>query len=512
MRAFQWFPLWKTARHEKNSQSSITPTLGLRAGRDVALMMRSQIRAANCDARSLKSASAMNSAPLSIGPKQAATARRIVLTTFGSLGDLYPYLAIAQELQTRGHQVVIATTRNHRQKVESLGIGFHAVCPDLPDLSADRSTMRRIMDRRKGSEFVIRELVLPTLSDSFRDTLAASAGADLLVTHVLTYATRLVAEVNGIPWVGSFLQPLGFFSACDPPVLPQVLFLSKLRFLGPGFHRLFYGLAKRTCRSWAEPWDRLRAELRLPPIPEHPLFDGLYSPCLTLALFSRHFASPQPDWPPHTVVTGFPFPGTSDAAALPADLARFLDEGPPPIVFTLGSSGTVDSRPFFETSAAAAKMLGRRAVLIVGPDPENRPDTLPEGVTACEYADFSALFPKAAAVVHAGGIGSTALAMRSGRPMLVVPGAHDQFDNAARAVRLGIARTLSRSRYRPNRVARELEQLLGDQACCDQAIRIGSSVARENGRRAAADALERLLDPGAHRTVDPQRPSHAAIL
>jgi UDP:flavonoid glycosyltransferase YjiC (YdhE family) len=432
----------------------------------------------------------MNSAPLS-RPTQAATPRRIVLTTFGSLGDLHPYLAIAQELQTRGHDVVIATTLNYREKVESLGIGFHALCPDRPDLSADRSTMRRIMDRRKGSEFVIRELVLPLLRDCFRDTLEASAGADLLVSHVLTYATPLVADVKGIPWVGSFLQPLGFFSACDPPVFPQVPFLSRLRCLGPGFHRLFYRLAKRTCRSWADPVHRLRAELRLPPTPENPLFES-FSPFLTLALFSRYFASEQPDWPAQTVVTGFPILGNSGAADLPAELARFLDNGPPPIVFTVGSSGFVDARTFFETSAAAARLLGRRAVLIVGPDPENRPETLSEEVSAFEYAEFSALFPAAAAIVHAGGIGTTALAMRSGRPMLVVPRAHDQFDNAARATRLGIARTLNRRHYRPGRVAKELERLLADQSCSDRATRIGESVAREHGSRAAADALERL--------------------
>ena len=53
----------------------------------------------------------------------------------------------------------------------------------------------------------------------YQDILAAAEGADLLVSHVLTYATRLVAEKLGIPWASAFLQPLGFFSAYDPPVL-----------------------------------------------------------------------------------------------------------------------------------------------------------------------------------------------------------------------------------------------------------------------------------------------------
>src|SRR6202035_3611680 len=118
-----------------------------------------------------------------------------------------------------------------------------------PDLDHDRDAMRRIMDSRKGSEYVIRELLMPVLQQSYEDLLAVAQGADLLVSHVLTYATRLVAEKKDIPWAASFLQPLGFFSAYDPPVLPQIPFLSKLRVLGPAFHRPFFGLAKWSCRS-----------------------------------------------------------------------------------------------------------------------------------------------------------------------------------------------------------------------------------------------------------------------
>jgi len=212
------------------------------------------------------------------------TGRRIVLTTFGSLGDLHPYIAVAQGLQARGHEVIIATTRHYQQRIEARGIGFHAVRPDGPDLDADRDVMRRIMDSRKGSEYVVRELLMPVLRESYEDVLAAAQGADILVSHVLTYATRLVAEKTGIPWASIFLQPLGFFSAYDPPVLPQVPFLSKLRFLGPGFHRPLFWLAKRSCRSWADPWHRLRAEISLPPTSENPLFEGYHSPSLVLVL------------------------------------------------------------------------------------------------------------------------------------------------------------------------------------------------------------------------------------
>jgi UDP:flavonoid glycosyltransferase YjiC (YdhE family) len=151
-----------------------------------------------------------------------------VLTIFGSLGDLYPYIAVARGLQARGHEAIIATTCHHRQRIEARGIGFRPVRPDGPDLDTDRDVLRRIMNPRKGVEYVICELLMPAVRESYEDILAAAQGADLLVSHVLTYATRLVAEKRGIPWASSCLQPLGFFSAYDPPVLPQLLSLSKL--------------------------------------------------------------------------------------------------------------------------------------------------------------------------------------------------------------------------------------------------------------------------------------------
>ena len=286
----------------------------------------------------------MGSAAPTSEPKTGQTARRIVLTTFGSLGDLYPYIAVALGLQARGHEAIIATTRHYRQRIESQGIGFHAVRPDGPDLDVDRDTMRRVMDRRRGTEYVIRELMMPVVRESYEDILAAAEGADLLVSHVLTYATRLVAEKKEFLGPAGSSSPWAFSPAYDPPVLAQLPFLSKLRFLGPAFHRRLFQLAKQSCRSWGEPWHRLRAEIHLPPTSENPLFEGLYSPSLVLAMFSQRFAAKQPDWPSQTVVSGFPFSDEGDEAGMSPELVRFLDAGPPPIVFTLGSSATLERR------------------------------------------------------------------------------------------------------------------------------------------------------------------------
>jgi UDP:flavonoid glycosyltransferase YjiC (YdhE family) len=138
-------------------------------------------------------------------------------------------------------------------------------------------------------------------------------------------------------------------------------------------------------------------------------------------------------------------------------------------------------------------MLGRRAVFIVGKDWANWPGSLPEGVMAFDYAPFVELFPRAAVIVHPGGVGTTALAMRSGRPMIVVPYAQDQFDNAARVTRPGLARTIPRQRYTPTRVAAELRQLLDNPMYAERTLGIGEMLRQEDGVRAACDALEELL-------------------
>jgi rhamnosyltransferase subunit B len=418
---------------------------------------------------------------------------RIVLTTFGSLGDLHPYLAIALGLQARGHEAVIATCGCYRQKVEALGIPFWAIRPDSPDWEAEPDLMSRFVDRRQGPEQVVRKWIMPALRESYDDLLAAAKDADLLVSHPITYATRLVAEQERIPWASSMLAPLGFFSAYDPPVLPTAPFFAQLRFLGPAFYRRLFGLLKRAIRSWSEPWHRLRAEIGLPPTTEAPIFEGQHSPSLVMALFSTLLADLQPDWPPRTVITGFPFYEEESRAGMPSELTRFLDGGVPPIVFTLGSSAVLAAGRFYEQSAAAAQRLGRRAVLLIGTDPRNRAASLPEGVAAFEYAPFAELFPRAAAIVHQGGVGTTAQAMRAGRPMLVMPYAHDQPDNAARVTRLGIARTISRNRYTAARAADELAHLLDDPTYAERAAEVGRRVGGEDGVRAACEALEGVL-------------------
>ena len=413
--------------------------------------------------------------------------RRVVLTTVGSWGDVLPYVAIALGLRDRGHSAIVATSACYREKVEALGVGFHAVRPDS-DWVADAELMRRRSHRGLGLIRIAREWLLPALRESYDDMTAAVAGADVLVSHPLAaYAARLVAEKTGVPWVSTMLVPVGFFSAYDGTEIPLPAALSApFRWLGPRGRLAMLWSGRRATRFLAKPWYRLRAELGLPPATDgNPLADS-HSPDLNLAMFSTLLAAKQPDWPPQTVVTGFPVSSRAGGAGMPAALTRFLESGPPPLVFTLGTAVGADAGRFYEISLAAAQALGHRAVFVgSGVKPlAGGSETL-----RLDYAPFAELFPRAAAIVHHGGIGTTGLVMRSGRPMLVMPRAWDQPDNAARVARLGIARIVPRHRYTASRVASELRQLLDDQYQ-QRALSVSQQLEDEDGVRSACEAIE----------------------
>jgi UDP:flavonoid glycosyltransferase YjiC (YdhE family) len=408
----------------------------------------------------------------------------ILLTTLGSLGDLHPYLAIGSGLKQRGHRVAIGTCEYYRERVEKLGLEFRPIGPHLSP--EDPEMIRIIVDPRKGSEYIFRQLLMPVLRQIYDETVRAAEGVDLLLSHPITLGTPLAAEKLKLKWASAVLSPISLFSIHEPTEISGHPIVSAMT-RGPIWLRKFVrGMGRRQTRGWAGPLLDFRKELGLP-TDAHPLFDGQHSPQRVLALWSSVLGSPQPDWPRHTSVTGFCFHDRRDGTeALSPGLTSFLESGPPPIVFTLGSTAVQDPGRFFEESAAAAKALGKRAVLL-GAAPA-APDVWVE-----PYAPYSLLFPKCEAIVCSGGIGTIGQALRSGTPFLVVPHGNDQPDNAARCARLGLARSLGRHAYRRERVAEGLRALLADGAARSKGRECARTIAQEDGVAAACAALEKLL-------------------
>jgi UDP:flavonoid glycosyltransferase YjiC (YdhE family) len=270
----------------------------------------------------------------------------------------------------------------------------------------------------------------------------------------------LAHEVLGLPVATVHLQPAIFHSNHATPVYPGLgAVCCGPRWFKRAFFDVIYG-------RFVEPviapgLNAVRAELGLPPV-QDVMRHWIYGPQLILGFFPAWFGPPQPDWPPGVRLVGFPLYDEGDATPMPAALDEFVAAGAPPIVFTPGSAN-VHARPFFEAAVGACARLGRRGVLLTR-FPEQIPPVLPEGVRHFAYAPFSKLLPRATALVHHGGIGTAAQGMAAGVPQLIMPLSHDQYDNAARMARLGVARTLPPARFRAPAVAAALGRLLDSSA------------------------------------------------
>jgi rhamnosyltransferase subunit B len=417
---------------------------------------------------------------------------RIVVTTLGTLGDLHPSIAIALELRQRGHDVVFVTHEVYRSKLQALGFEFHAMRPDFTAMH-DPQVMARMMDLKTGQEYMVRQWVNPNLRDMYADLLSVAKDADFIFSGEGVIVTPLVAEKLGMRWASSAMVPLSFFSIYDPPVLAPFPALAKLYRLGPIVNRGILNFAKLVSNSWAEPIRELRRELNLSPIDYNPFLENRFSPYLAVALFSSVLGQPQPDWAENTVVAGFTFyDGMQGDVELDPELKQFLAAGDPPLVFTLGSAAVMNAGTFYQASLQAIRQLNRRAVLLIGDNPTL--ENLPDNVFAVTYVPYSQIFPHACAIVHQGGIGTTAQALRAGRPTAIVPYSHDQPDNAARVQRLGTSRTISRKDYSAALVVNELSELLENPSYAAKATEIGRIIQAEDGVGVACDAIERQLN------------------
>lgn len=371
---------------------------------------------------------------------------------------------------------MLASIPEYRADVEREGLEFVPLGPGFADYGDYAGLMRKVFDVRRGAEFVIRETVMPHLRRTYDELYRVDA--DLIVSHPLTVTAPLVAQKRGLPWAATVLSPMSLMSTWDPPLIAGAEWLRAFRRLGRRAYAAAFGLTKIILHRWEAPLREFRRQVGLPPQRELAMLEGQFSPHLNLALFDPQLAAPQPDWPANLEVCGAPL--HDGHAAEP-----FLLEGEPPLVFALGSSAVWVADDFWQHAVRAARELGRRALLIVGPA---RLPSLPETIKAVAYLPYSTVFPRAAAVIHQAGIGTLSQAMRSGRPQLIVPFAFDQPDNARRAAALGVARIVPGKKYR--RMADELARLL-DGNYARNAEKLAAELATVDGAEAAADALTR---------------------
>ena len=309
----------------------------------------------------------------------------------------------------------------------------------------------------KGSQIVFQrlgELVPPVYEAIVRHHVP---GDTVVVASTLALGARVAQEVHQIPTATVHLQPAMFRSFTDPATLPAML-------TGRWVPRWLIALQWFAIdnlvidRLGSKVLNAFRGKLGLPPA-KRILRDYIHSPQLTIGMFPAWYAPPQADWPPQVRLTGFPLYDERGVTPLPEDLVKFLDDGTPPIAFTFGSA-MWHAQDLLEQSARACTLLGRRGILLTRYR-DHLPAQLPPGVKHVAFAPFSELLPRCAALVHHGGIGTASQGLAAGVPQLILPHAHDQLDNATRLSRLGVAAFMLPGKYKADRAARVLGELLG---------------------------------------------------
>jgi UDP:flavonoid glycosyltransferase YjiC (YdhE family) len=310
------------------------------------------------------------------------------------------------------------------------------------------------------------------------------------------FAAPMIAENYNIPFIPAVLQPASLYSAYDPPRIPEfrIMHGAPVGALGLGWNRLLYALIRRSLRRrYAPVIDALRVAHGLAPANQAILLDPGRTPAFNLGCYSALFAPLPPDAPPGTLLAGFPlfdsFSGQSEVLEPALDL--FLAAGPPPIVFTLGSVMVRAAGAFYAQAAEVAARLGRRAVLLTGQEATAIPPR--DDLFVTQYAPHSALFPRAAIIVHHGGVGTTGQALRAGKPQLVVPHMLDQFDHGLRIAGLGVGASLTAKKFGVAAAQAQLAHLLQNPNTRQEAARLGALLQAENGAQVAAAAIEAVI-------------------
>lgn len=413
--------------------------------------------------------------------------KRIVLATFGSYGDLNPYIAIGVALRHLGAEVCVVAPEPYRGDILRHGLEF---IPTRPEVDVeDTGLIGSVMNPWAGAEFLTRKLLMPALRESYEDLFAACEGADFLLSHVLVLAAPIVAEQKRIPWATAFLQPMVLFSAYDMPVIPPLTGLRYLRSLGPRFNKAVLRLLFTLSAHWGQPVHQLRRDLGLPPGP-NPLFDAYRSPFGNLALFAEVYASAQPDWPVQTELCGFPFLDEDlGGTALQPETDEFTRAGARPVVFTLGSAAVRIAHEFIRRVIEISGRLRERAIIVIGEQASERDLHPTKDVLLVPSLPYFEVFPRASVIVHSGGIGTTAHALRAGVPQIIVPFAHDQFDNADRIARLHCGINAGSRRISSTRLTKYIQRAITDTSYTSAAENIADRISTDGAQRAAKHLL-----------------------
>ncbi|MGV3774565.1 MAG: glycosyltransferase [Verrucomicrobiales bacterium] len=376
----------------------------------------------------------------------------VILTTFGTDGDVFPFIGLGRELVSRGHDVTLATSSSYETIAAKEGFDF---LPLFSVKEADTALGNPDfwhpvkcgpLAAKWGVQYLRRQYnALENAALSHKSILVSNTGA---------LAARLLHDKHRIPLASVILQPWVLPSVHKPPILPGGLSLP--RWAPKWMWRIYFRHLNAVGDYLiGREMNALRSDIGLPPVKK--VFDWWFSPQMILALFPDWYGMPQPDWLPQVRTLSFPqFDGTDEP--ITPQLRSFLTQGTPPVAITFGT-GVRHASCLYQAAAEACARLKKRAILLT-PHRAQIPSGLPAETMAVDFAPFTKLFQQCAAVIHHGGIGTTAKALAAKIPQLIVPICFDQLDNALRVADLGQGAWLPKRKGSAKNIAARLDCLL----------------------------------------------------
>ena len=418
---------------------------------------------------------------------------RIVVTTFGSTGDLNPFIALGLALRSNGHDVLFAVEANFQQQVSLLGFPLRILTGNQAEALDPYSHQIFNSDQPLTSlKLLIDRYILPTLPAKVGELREICQEADLLVSVASQFAASIVAEILQMPWIAVILTPSTLPSASIVAQPLHVQLPAHLQRLSNRFSWFLGGMILRQMVD--KPVNQLRRTFHVP-ARSNLMWTGNLSPRFTALAVSPALLPRPDDWPRYVQMTGFCFWDGSEDWQLPETLKAFLHGGKPVVAVVAGTVAPGDRAlfaPYYQASREAILACGARALLINPPENSVSPEQH-EDVLHVSFAPFSEVFPACAAVIHHGGIGTTAQCLRAGIPALVVPGGMDQPFNAAQVVQRKAGLWIPRKRYTARRAERALKALFCTPTYHEHARKIQAQIMQEDGVATLCTVVERVL-------------------
>ncbi len=414
-----------------------------------------------------------------------------IFFTVGTYGDLNPYLGLGETLRRRGHAVTLMSTSTYESIVRASGLNFVPI-GDADKLD-DYLNHPDYFKASKSWKLALEICYLEPMRATYRAIEERFfQNRTVVVSAPWGFGARLAHEKIGVPLVTIHLEPHNIRSMHETGRMPPPMLLHD--WVPRWTKRLQFWIADRIFVDprVAPKLNAFRAELNLPPI-KRPLYQWWNSPQRIIGMYPKWLVPPQPDWPPQLRLAGFPlWDRTGNENAPVAEVSEFVEMGERPIVFTAGSNN-LHAKRFFSTAVEACLQLKRRAILI-SRNADQVPPALPATIRRFEYVPFSNVLPKAAAVVHHGGAGTSAQALAAGVPQLVVPTVHGTPEFAARLTRLGVAETIKPAAFQKHTVTKAIQRLIGADGVAEKCRHYQAKMHTENGLELACDWIEQFAE------------------